>query len=110
MINFNLTIRNPFHNERKSPWKSLYQGEWHVAKHKTLEIGFFKYGYNLFECRVDLKWKGDDHAGPSFELTVLGWEFRIALPDTRHWHYEKNRWINYDDLNEMKELYPEYYK
>jgi len=29
------------------------------------------------------------------------------LPDTRHWYYSKNRWINYDDEEEMRELYPE---
>jgi hypothetical protein len=110
MINLNLNITNPWHNHDKYPWRDLYQGEWSVTKNKNLEVGVFFYLHTLFRLKMDIEWQGHDHAGPRFELAVLGLEFCIGLPDTRHWYHNKNRWINYSDPAEMRELYPEQFK
>ena len=99
MINILISIKNPFYNEQKHTWKSLYQGSWPVRKHRVLEIGFFKYNYNLFEFNLDLRWSGHDHAGPEFQLNIFGQEFRAALPGNRHWDNEKNCWFVYKDEN-----------
>jgi hypothetical protein len=107
MIRLHFSLANPWHNEAKYPWRDLYQGEWQITKHKNLEIGFFFYMYKLFEFDLDIEWRGNDHAGPKFEFCILGLEFRIAMPDTRHWHYSENRWIDYNDPEEMRKLYPE---
>lgn len=96
MFRFDFTIQNPFHNETKSPWQSLYQGEWIVSKNKTLEIGFFRYTYELFGISLDTRWRGQDHAGLSLEINMFGWKACISLPDHRHWNSGKNRW-NTDD-------------
>jgi hypothetical protein len=107
VIRLNLSLTNPWHNDDRYPWRDLYQGEWQITKHTNLEVGVFFYLRNLFEFNLDIEWRGNDHAGPQFEIAILGLEFRIAMPDTRHWYYSKNRWINYDDPEEMRELYPE---
>jgi len=100
MINFNLGIQNPFHSEKKSPWQSLYQGEWIVAKNKTLEIGFFHYTYELLGINVDTRWRGSDHAGPSLEINLFGWQACISLPDHRHWNSNENRWNTENEYGE----------
>jgi hypothetical protein len=43
MIDLSFSVRNPFHNEKKNPWRDLYQGEWLIGKNTALEIGFFKF-------------------------------------------------------------------
>jgi hypothetical protein len=92
MINLHFSIANPF---KHKPWRDLYQGDWRVSKNKTLEIGFFNYAYNLFEISTDLRFWGRDHAGPEFEIGILGWQARIALVDNRHWNTDKNSWQTY---------------
>jgi hypothetical protein len=63
---------------------------------KILEIGIYKYAWDLFEISLDLRWRGSDHAGPSFEINVLGYTARIGISDKRHWNSETNSWCNYD--------------
>jgi len=99
MINILISIKNPFYNEQKHKWKSLYQGSWRFGKNRTLELGIFKYNYNLFEFNLDLSLTGHDHAGPELCLGIFGQEIRAALPDRRHWDNEKNCWFVYKDEN-----------
>ena len=56
MIYFNFTIQNPWHNEKKSPWKDLFQGEWLITKNKTFELMFDYYSYDWFELGFDTRW------------------------------------------------------
>lgn len=93
MIRIDFAIANPFKHKE---WKDLYQGEWLISKHKVLEIGFFKYAWNLVEFELDLRWCGSDHAGPKLELGLFGWQVRIAIADTRHWNQKINSWEKYN--------------
>ena len=92
MIELSLIIKNPLHNEVKSPWKSLYQWEKLITKNKIFEIGFFKYSYSLFEFNLTTNVWGSNHAGPDISLSVLGYEIHLGLHDRRHWNYETNDW------------------
>lgn len=92
MINFHLIIQNPWHNEKKNPWRDLYQRDIAVSKHKTLEIGIFRYWFNLVDVAIDLRFRGQSHAGPKLSISVLSWEFSIGLVDNRHWDYDNNTW------------------
>ncbi len=96
MFELRIRIANPFHKEIKSPWKSIYQVEKLITKHKAIEFGVFKYSYSLFEFNLDTRFRGSDHAGPEFGLSVLGYEIRLAMHDTRHWDYDKDCWYEYD--------------
>lgn len=99
MISFSLIIRNPWHNEVKNPWRDLYQKAWPLFEHKTLEVGVFNYTYNLFELSIGLNFRGSDHAGPTFNLSLFGWEFYIGLPDSRHWNYKDGDWDDHENPN-----------
>lgn len=102
MIYFNFTIQNPWHNDKKHPWRDLYQGEWTVTKNKTLGIRFDFYTWDWFEVGINTRWRGQSHAGPSINLRFFGLGFTIELTDNRHWNDDENRWVNYDNLEEVK--------
>ena len=89
MIDFSIHIANPFKHDS---FKSYWQQDIPITKNKTFEIGFYKYAWNLFEFRLDLRWWGHDHAGPSLELGFLGYTARIGISDNRHWNSVANTW------------------
>ena len=96
MITINFFVDNPLKSER---WKNLYNKAWAITKNKTLEIQFFRNLYYIFSLHLDLCWSGKDHAGPCFEINILGLEFSIQLHDNRHWDYTNNCWENYERTN-----------
>lgn len=94
MIRFSFGI----YNWRKPcEFKSLYQQHWKVSQHRTLEVQVDRYDYELLGVTLDLRWQGTHHAGPDCEINILGWCFRIGLPDNRHWNYTSNNWETYDN-------------
>lgn len=105
MIYFNFTVQNPWHNEKKRPWKDLFQGEWSVSKNKTFELMLDYYTYDLCELGFDTRWRGQDHAGPQFELRILGLGMRVAIRDNRHWNYDEDRWVNYNNPEEVEKYW-----
>ena len=66
MINFRLAILNPWHNEKKNPFKTIIQRTWIVFTHKELELGLFYYPYYWFEFVINTQFCGEDHAGPEW--------------------------------------------
>lgn len=93
MIYCSFNIANPFKHD---PFKNYWQHEFLITKHKSLDIGFYKYAWNLFEFQLDLRWQGSDHAGPSLEIGIFGYTARLGISDTRHWNSETNDWERYD--------------
>ena len=89
MIYFNFSIANPF---KHSPFKNYWEREFLLIEHKVVEIGFYRYAWNLFELQLDLRFWGRDHAGPSIELGILGYTARFGISDTRHWDSLANTW------------------
>ena len=89
MIRFRFGIANPF---KFAEFRDIWS--WHrtVSTNKTLELQFYRYAYEVISCDIDLAWQGQSHAGPNFELNILGWNFRIALQDNRHWNYDEDIW------------------
>ena len=64
-----------------------------VSTHKFWEIQVVQLSLaNLFEFELDLRGKGEDHAGYKINLTILGLMFAAQIYDHRHWNYEKDRW------------------
>jgi len=89
MIEFNLSVANPFKYEE---FRVLFNRLWNVGRHKTLEVQIDRYAYNIVEVSVNTAWMGRDHAGPKLELGLFGWNFSIRLQDKRHWDYENHCW------------------
>ena len=96
MINLSFRITNPFKHQ---PFRDIWQRDIVITKNKIFELGFYKYAWSLFEFNLDLRLRGHDHAGPSFEINLLGYNARIGISDKRHWDYETNSWCNYDKEN-----------
>ena len=89
MINININIRNPWVDR----FENIKNFSGRVTENKTWEVEILK-TYNLF--RFDLQYTvRQDHAGPSFEIGLLGWEFRVSVHDNRHWNYSTNDWEVY---------------
>jgi hypothetical protein len=89
MIRFNFGIVNW---RQACEFRNLYSRGWSVSQNRTLEVQFYRYNHELLGLTFDLQWRGCDHAGPEFEINVLGWNFRITLPDRRHWDYDIYDW------------------
>jgi hypothetical protein len=89
MLRFRFGIANPF---KYKEFRNIWSRYWAVTKNKTLELQFYHYAYEIVSCDLDLSWQGQSHAGPNLELNILGWNFRIALPDNRHWDDERDCW------------------
>jgi len=93
VISFRFSVANPFKHES---FKDYWQKDISISKNKTFEIGFYRYAWDLFELSVDLRWAGSDHAGPSFEINLLGYTARIGISDNRHWNSTTNSWETHD--------------
>jgi hypothetical protein len=60
---------------------------------------WFHIGLNLFQLfNIKLAWSRKcDHAGIIFDIEILGLDFEIYLYDTRHWDYDNDCWVKYED-------------
>lgn len=101
MIYFNINIRNPLWWDR---WANIKNWAGKPTKnHKCWEVQITKCA-ELF--RIEFEWTvRQDHAGVNSELGLLGYALHLTWYDTRHWHPEKNRWIDYSNSKELEELY-----
>lgn len=89
MIRFSFGIANW---RKPCEFKNIYNRAWAVSQNRTLEIQFDRYDYELLSLDINLRWWGQSHAGPDFEINILGYNFRISLPDNRHWDCETDTW------------------
>ena len=98
MLSFHLRIANPF--PPKDPenggfgrdfvcWEPRIKG----TQHKAFSFQITKFpAYQLLDISLNTEWRGSDHAGPRFEIDILGLFFGIGIYDTRHWDYESDCW------------------
>lgn len=93
MIYFNVNIRNPKWVERfknikvwsgATPWKNKF---WEI---QVIEND------NLLRVEFNFTTQ-QDHAGVVFELGLLGYEIHFSIYDSRHWDYDNNCWMTYDN-------------
>lgn len=89
MIRFSFGLANW---RRPCEFRNIYNRAWAVSQTRTLEVQFDRYDYELLGLGFDLRWSGQSHAGPDIDFNILGWCFRICLPDNRHWDREINDW------------------
>lgn len=104
MINFSFNISWPWF---KTPWalqKDYIEKTYRLSKHKSLEIQLSKAGNSLIGLSVD--WSiCRDHAGLMIDLSLFRHFFIINFYDNRHWNHEKNRYVNYDDPEEVEKYW-----
>lgn len=93
MISFDLDLSLPeipnfkvtndiFFKYGKTRWPNKF---WEV------QIAWWNPTGNFFTLRLDTRWTGRDHAGVSFDITILGLMFAAQIYDCRHWNDKANR-------------------
>ena len=85
--------RDIFYRHGMTPWKN---------KAWEIQLTWFNPVY-LFEVELDLRTKGQSHAGPKFEISLFGLFFDMHIHDTRHWNHDENRWERYGEDAEDNE-------
>jgi len=93
MINFHIGLSNPWAQDE---FKNIYCKSKQISTNKVIEVECIKWSC-LVTLTVNISWRGSDHAGPSIELGLLGYEVHIKIYDTRHWNYENNNWEVYEE-------------
>lgn len=92
MLKFSITAKNPYSKDVHCNIWECYKP---VSKNKGFEAEYYYSNYNLFHFLVDLSWRGEDHAGPEFEVSLLGYSIRFKIYDYRHWDYAMGNWANF---------------
>jgi len=93
MINFKFDIINPWCKPSDTDMNNFYYTNIKLSENKNFEMQITKCNPDsIFEVEVNLVWWGSDHAGPSFDIELLGYCFNIQVYDRRHWNYETNDW------------------
>lgn len=106
MISLRFDLQNPFWKDRMNDlYKVYYELEKPISKNKTFECNINRHFYFLFVLHIDLSWRGQDHAGPKFILSLFGYELSLSIHDNRHWNDEQDRWVNYDNTDEVQKYW-----
>lgn len=94
------SLYNPWSGGLNRKFASLVSRTWKITKHKFFEIELLSYHEYLLKCKLDIHFRGRDHAGPSLDLVLWKWQFRALLYDCRHWDWINNKWMEKDEIIE----------
>jgi hypothetical protein len=90
MINFNVTVSNPWSNR----WDTLWTRSRFLSANKAVEFNGYRTN-SLINIDFRLSFR-TDHAGFHLMLGLFGYEVELHFYDTRHWDSEWDTWVNYD--------------
>lgn len=103
MIGFSFNINWPWVKSSGSQVDYI-EKTWKLSKHKLLEVQLSKAGNSLIG--IGFNWTMRcDHAGLMVDINLFRHFFVINFYDNRHWNYEKNRYVNYDDPKEVEKYW-----
>jgi hypothetical protein len=98
MIWINISVRNPFWRSRMDKgFRNYFSRERLITANKFVGIDITRHWYYLCRLAINIGWQGEDHAGPSIEIELLGHGVQFYLRDRRHWNYDEDRWWNPDE-------------
>lgn len=89
MLKFSITIKNPYAKDVNCKVYECYK---HLSKNKGFEAEHYYSNYYILYFSLDLSWRGEDHAGPEVEISLLGYSVRYKIYDYRHWDYVMGDW------------------
>lgn len=90
-FNLNLHIRHPFAPKWRSLW---FKSGSTPIKNKFWELQLMRTA-EIFKLKVSFTSR-QDHAGPEFEIGLLGLNFHAMIYDNRHWDHDNNRWMEHN--------------
>ena len=104
MINFSFNINWPWFKYSDELSTDYFYKSWRVTKHKTLEIQLSRGGNTIVGCDFRLATRCD-HAGVMFTIDLFRRFFHVSLVDNRHWNYDEDRYVNYDNPEEVEKCW-----
>lgn len=91
MLHFTLNIANPF--SKDCTHRTFWDFYRKLSKNKAIEIEVTNDSpYSLLYLNVDLSWRGRDHAGFGFDISIMRYSFHFSIYDVRHWNYDTGTW------------------
>lgn len=99
MFDISISLPDIWEKKRNLRWAFSHMDK-QISEWKSFEwqTGYFGWS-NLFHVRVDLIPFGSDHASVGFSLTILGFMIDAKIYDRRHWDYDENTWVKYDQAS-----------
>lgn len=91
---FNFSIRKFFKDNRQ--YKSHFFFFKKISKNKNIEIECTTDTWNVLGIEFKIGYK-EDHAGVSFEFSLLGTQIYFKFYDVRHWDYKNDCWQTYSE-------------
>jgi len=102
MINFSFGLDWPFKKERNGLTDGIFYWDEPITKNKAFSIQLDKglWGGSFPIIGISFSyWPYQDHAGPKFEVQLLGLTLILNLYDRRHWFYEEGRWMTDEEMS-----------
>lgn len=104
MIHFSFNISWPWFKPIKELQRDYFCETWSITKNKSIEVQLSKSGKSLIGVSFDWATRCD-HAGVMFELNLFRHFFIINFYDSRHWNYEEDRYVNYNNPKEVEKYW-----
>lgn len=104
MINFSFHLGWPWFKDNYELCKDYFYKSWRVTEHKTLELQISKGSDAIIG--TSFRWDMNcDHAGVMFDITLFRRFLHVSFCDNRHWNDEQNRYVDYDNPEEVEKYW-----
>jgi len=80
MINFNLSVTNPWSNR----WETIWFKNGLLPKHKAWEFNGYR-SHHVIDVNIEITTRRD-HAGIHLMFGLIGYTVEFSIYDTRHWN------------------------
>ena len=104
MIHFSFNLSWPWFKDFEGLQHDYFYKAWRVTKNKTLELQISRSSDTLIggSFRWDIHC---DHAGVLFDVSLFRRFIHVSFCDNRHWNDEENRYVNYDNPEEVEKCW-----
>ena len=104
MINLSFNISWPWFKDFEGLQHDYFYKSWRVTKNKTLELQISRGSDTIIGASFD--WRvNTDHAGVMFDVSLFRRFIHVSFCDNRHWNDEENRYVNYDNPEEVEKYW-----
>lgn len=104
MIGLSFNISWPWFKEYDQLHKDYFYKGWKVTKNKTLELQISRGGNTLIGGSFYWHLRCD-HAGVMFDFSLFRRFVHVSFCDNRHWNDEEDRYVNYDNPEEVEKYW-----
>ena len=104
MISLSFYLKWPWFKDRNADLRDQFFKCWSLSKNKSLEVQVSDGSNALigFDIRASVR---EDHAGIMFTIYLFRRFLYVSFYDNRHWNDEENRYVNYDNPEEVEKYW-----